>query len=277
MAQVGKRRVPIYVWTRLPLSSTIQSIFMGQFMGEKMARKIERLSALAVSRAKAPGYYPDGGGLYLHITATGAKSWVYRFMLNGKAREMGLGPLHVVNLSEARGKAADCRRLRLEGIDPIEARKSQRDRTKLEAANSITFKECAAAYIKAHKAGWRNGKHADQWANTLATYAEPVFDDLPVQSINTGLVMLVLEPIWAEKAETASRVRQRIEAILNWAKTRGYRSGENPAAWKGHLENLLPRISKVARVEHHRCPTLYGGRGLPGHPTGSARHRSQRA
>jgi integrase len=218
---------------------------------------MERLTALAVSRAKKPGYYPDGGGLYLHINApprpgaAGAKSWVYRYMLAGKAREMGLGPLPDTSLSEARGKALEARRLRREGIDPIEHRKAARAQARLDAAKSITFKQCAEAYIASHKKGWRTEKHADLWTNTLATYAEPVFGALPVEGINTGLVMRVLEPIWAKKPETAGRVRGRIESVLDWAKVHGYRTGENPARWRGHLDKLLPAQGKVAPVEHH--------------------------
>jgi integrase len=228
-----------------------------------MARKIERLSALAVERAKRPGWYADGDGLYLQVTAEGGKSWSYRFMLNRRSREMGLGPLHVISLSEARAKATQCRRMLLDGIDPIEARKAERDRARLEAANSITFKECAAAYIKANKAGWRTEKHAELWTNTMATYVEPIIGALPVQSIDTGLVMRVLEqevrkqpgepaePLWTAKPETAGRVRGRMEAILAWATVRGFRRGENPARWRGHLDQLLPAQSKVAKVEHH--------------------------
>jgi integrase len=216
-----------------------------------MARKMERLTALAVSRSKAPGYYPDGSGLYLHVTMSGARSWVYRFMLHGRAREMGLGPLPDTSLAEARGSAMEFRKLRREGIDPIEWRKAARSRAKLEAAKSITFDQCANAYIKAHRAGWRNAKHGDQWRNTLATYASPVFGSLPVQGIDLGLVMRVLEPIWSEKPETAGRLRGRIENILDWAAVHGYRTGENPARWRGHLDKLLPQQSKIARVEHH--------------------------
>jgi integrase len=212
---------------------------------------MERLSALVASRAKAPGYYSDGGGLYLHVTAAGTRSWVYRFMLHGKAREMGLGPLHDTRLPEARVKALEARKLRREGIDPIEHRKATRAQARLEGAKSITFKQCAERYIASHKKGWRTEKHADLWTNTLATYAEPVFGSLPVQGIDTGLVMRVLEPIWAEKPETASRVRGRVENILDWATVCGYRKGENPARWRGHLDKLLPKQSKVARVEHH--------------------------
>ena len=216
-----------------------------------MARSLERLTALAVSRAKKPGYYPDGGGLYLHITSTGAKSWVYQFMLAGNAREMGLGPLPDTTLSEARGKALEARKLRREGIDPIERRKAVRALATLDASKAITFKECAEGYIASHRKGWRTEKHAELWTNTLATYAEPVFGALPVQAINTGLVMRILDPIWAEKPETAGRVRGRIESVLDWATVHGYRQGENPARWRGHLDKLLPAQAKVARVVHH--------------------------
>jgi len=164
---------------------------------------------------------------------------------------MGLGPLALFGLSEARAKALDVRRLRHEGIDPIEARKAERLRARLDAAKAMTFRECADAYCKAHRAGWRNGKHAAQWEATLATYAGPVIGTLPVQVIDTALVLKVLEPIWSAKPETAGRVRGRIESILDWAKVRGYRTGENPARWRGHLAELLPARSKVRRVEHH--------------------------
>jgi integrase len=215
-----------------------------------MARTTGRLTALKVEKAKQSGMYADGGGLYLQISEGGA-SWIYRYMLGGRAREMGLGPLALFGLSDARAKALDARRLRHEGIDPIEARKAQRLRARLDAAKTITFTECAEAYIKAHRAGWRNGKHAAQWEATLATYAEPVIGALPVQAIDTALVLKVLEPIWTAKPETASRVRGRIESILDMAKVRGYRTGENPARWRGHLDKLLPARSKVRKVEHH--------------------------
>src|SRR5205814_7072336 len=140
----------------------------------------------------------------------GAKSWIYRFMLDGRSREMGLGPLNTISLAEARKRAAEYRKMRLDGIDPIEARRAQRDQRKLEAAKAMTFDACAAAYIDAHKAGWRNAKHIDQWSTTLATYAGPVFGSLPVQAVDVGLVMKALEPIWQTKSETASRLRGRI-------------------------------------------------------------------
>ena len=216
-----------------------------------MARIIGRLNPLAVTRAKRPGLHPDGGGLYLQITKPGVKSWLFRFMLNGKARAMGLGPLADVSLVHARGLAGACRRQLLEGVDPIEARRAQRTAAQLEMLKAVTFQQCAEAYIAAHKPGWRSAKHAEQWPNTLKAYAYPVFGALPVQQIDVALVMRMLEPIWTAKTETASRVRGRVEAILDWAATRGYRRGENPARWKGHLENLLPKRSKVSKVKHH--------------------------
>jgi integrase len=154
-------------------------------------------------------------------------------------------------LQEARAKALDARRLRHEGTDPIEARRATRMRARLDAAKAITFRECAESYIASHRAGWRNGKHAAQWEATLATYAEPVVGALPMQAIDTALVLKVLEPIWTTKPETAGRVRGRVESILDWAKVRGYREGENPARWRGHLDKLLPARGKVRRVQHH--------------------------
>ena len=216
-----------------------------------MARQIGRLTALAVSRAKAAGMYADGGGLYLQVTAAGVRTWIYRFTLQGRTRDMGLGSLSAVTLSEARTRALEARRLKSAGIDPIGARDGQRATERAETAKQITFKDAAEAFIKAHQAGWRNAKHCDQWRNTLATYVYPLMGALPVQQIDAGLVVRVLEPIWTTKAETAGRVRQRIEAVLDSATARGHRSGENPARWRGHLENLLPALSKVKRVQHH--------------------------
>jgi integrase len=216
-----------------------------------MARTIGKLTALAITQAKRRGYYGDGGGLFLQVSAGGAKSWVFRFKESGRLREMGLGPTHTVSLAEARQKALECRKARLDGRDPIEARRAERMRVKFDAATGMTFTACAERYIASHKAGWRNPKHAAQWPSTLKTYAYPVFGALPVQSVDVGLVMKAVEPIWTEKPETASRVRGRIESVLDWAMARGYRQGDNPARWRGHLENLLPKKSKVRRVEHH--------------------------
>jgi Arm DNA-binding domain len=217
-----------------------------------MAPRItSRLTALKVERPRERGMYADGGGLYLRVTEDGTKNWVFRYMLDGRPRWMGFGPLALYSLQDARAKALEARKLRHEGIDPIETRRAHRARARLDAAKAMTFRECAEAYVKAHRAGWRNGKHAGQWTATLKTYAEPVLGHLPVQMIDTALVLKVLEPIWTEKPETASRLRQRIEKILDFAKVRGYRDGENPARWRGHLDKLLPPISKVHRVKHH--------------------------
>jgi integrase len=197
--------------------------------------------------------HADGGGLYLQVTKAGVPSWIFRWRPAGAARERyhGLGPLHTISLAEARAKALECRKIKLEGRDPIEERRARQQVSKLAVAKSLTFKECAERYISAHAAGWRNQKHAAQWPATLDAYAYPHFGSLPVQAVDVGLVLKAVEPIWQAKTETASRVRGRIESVLDWATARGYRQGENPARWRGHLENLLPSRSKVARVEHH--------------------------
>jgi len=174
-------------------------------------------------------------------------------MLDGKARAMGLGPLHTLSLAEAREQATHCRKLTRQGLDPIEARKAERTKARLEAAKSITFDGCATRCIAGHKSGWRNSKHAEQWRSTLDTYAKPIFGTLPVQDIDLTLVLKVLEPIWRTKTETASRLRGRIEAILDWATVRGYRQGDNPARWRGHLDKVLPARSKVQKVAHHEA------------------------
>jgi integrase len=216
-----------------------------------MARATERLTALKVEKTKEPGMYPDGGGLYLRVTPQGTKNWVLRFMLDSRPRWMGLGPFPLYGLQDARAKALDARRKRHDGIDPIDARRAERARQRLEAAKAITFRQCAEAYINAHRAGWRNGKHAGQWGATLSNYAYPIIGGLPVQAVDTALVLKVLEPIWATKPETASRLRGRLENVLDFAKVRDYRSDENPARWRGHLGKLLPARSKVRQVQHH--------------------------
>jgi Phage integrase central domain/Arm DNA-binding domain len=216
-----------------------------------MPRELGKLNALAVSRAKKRGYFADGGGLYLQVSSNGSKSWVFRFKDHGRLREMGLGPTHTVGLAEARKRAADSRKLRLEGLDPIAERKSGRLKAKLEAARAMTFRQCAEAYIDAHRESWKNAKHAAQWPSTLETYAYPVFGNLSVQAIDVTLVTKALEPIWKTKTETAARLRGRIERVLDWAAVRGYRKGDNPARWRGHLDHLLPHRAKVQKVRHH--------------------------
>ena len=215
-----------------------------------MAREVNKLSTFAVSRAKEPGYFLDGAGLYLQVSSSGSKSWIFKFTLNGRPREMGLGPVHTIGLAEARELAAAQRKLILQGKDPIEERKAEKRALRLAAARRVTFDECAEKYIESHRNEWRNPKHADQWESTLQMYASPHIGKLSVADIDTGLVLKCVEPIWHAKTETATRVRGRIEKVLDWATTRGYRQGENPARWKGHLEHSLATPNKIAQVKH---------------------------
>jgi integrase len=225
-----------------------------------MAREPGKLTALQVERIKTPGRYNDGGGLYLQVTgAAAAKSWIFRFRLpghtskNGRplSREMGLGSLHTTGLKDARIKAAQQRLALADHIDPLEAQRERRVRNRLEAATAVTFKQVGEAYVAAHRAGWKNIRHAEQWPISLAAYVYPVFGDLPVQAIDTALVLKALQPIWTEKPETASRLRGRIELVLGYAKAVGYRTGENPARWRDHLDKLLPRVSRIHKIRHH--------------------------
>ena len=217
-----------------------------------MSRPTNKLSAkLTEKNDLKPGLYGDGGGLYLQVSDYKTKAWVFRYMMAGRARKMGLGDFELVSLKDARKKRDAAYGLVVDGIDPIEARKARKAEQAVENAKTLTFKECAEKYIAAHKAGWKSPKHAGQWEATLETYAYPAIGKLPVAAIDVALVLKVIEPIWSTKTETASRVRGRIESILSWAKARGYRQGENPATWRGHLDQLLPARSQVAPVEHH--------------------------
>ncbi len=210
-----------------------------------------KLSAVEVTKAKGPAVLHDGGGLYLRVSGTGAKSWVFRFQLDGKRRDMGLGPFPDISLADARGKASAHRKLRHEGIDPLDAKAAHRQALRVSVAKGRTFRECAIEFIEKNRAGWRNAKHAAQWTATLATYVYPTLGELPVSAIDAGLVVQVLDPIWAQKPETAGRVRGRIEAVLDAATVRGFRQGPNPAQWKGNLAHILPARAKVRKVEHH--------------------------
>jgi integrase len=217
-----------------------------------MAKKAKELSALAVSRLKEPGRHAVGGVDGLHLRIVGeSRAWVLRIKVGDRRCDIGLGPYPEVTLANARDAAREHRKKVREGIDPLQERQQARASLRIERAKSKTFKDCAEAYIEAHKAGWKNAKHEKQWTATLETYAYPKFGSLPVASIDTGLVQDVLRPIWATKTETASRLRGRIESVLDWAKVNGYRDGENPARWRGHLDKLLPARSKVQKVEHH--------------------------
>jgi integrase len=216
-----------------------------------MARTVHRLTAVGVNRLKEAGIYSDGGNLNFRVAPGGSRSWVFRFAMNGKTRDAGLGPYPEVSLSEARVKAFEWRKLLVAGVDPLAQRNAERASNLVAASKSMTFDDCVAGYIAAHESAWRSLKHGKGMRATLTAYAFPVFGRLPVSAIDTGLVMRVLEPIWAIKPTTASRLRGRIENVLDWAKVRGYRQGENPARWKGHLDHLLPSKSKVQAIEHH--------------------------
>lgn len=225
-----------------------------------MPKKLSNaLTPLAVKNAK-PGRHADGGGLHLLVKESGARSWVYRFMLNGKSRDIGLGPAGPDGISLANARdARDALRLKVKaGIDPLEER--QRETAEALAAAQaaqvagITFQAVAETYIGANEESWRNDKHRQQWKNTLATYVYPVIGDLPVAEVATSHVLQILEPIWKTKAETASRVRGRMETILDAAKARGYREGENPARWRGHIAQILPTRSRLTRGHHKAMP-----------------------
>lgn len=221
------------------------------FQDNVMARKINKLTPREVASKTTPGLYNDGAGLYLQVGPTGGKSWLLRYMIANKAKNMGLGAVHTISLAEAREQAQAARKLLLQGIDPVEEKRKRLGALRSADAKTLTFDECAAKYIASHRTGWKNPKHAEQWVSTLAAYASPHFGNLPVNAVDTGLVLAALEAIWQGKSETATRVRGRIESVLNWATVRGYRKGENPARWKGHLDTLLPARSKVAKVQHH--------------------------
>jgi len=216
--------------------------------GKDQLAKAHTLTALKVQRTTEAGRHSDGGGLYLNVTATTAKSWLFMWKKDGKRREMGLGSLKAVSLADARQRATECRKQLADGLDPINERDAARAAS---AVTAITFEQCAESYLASQEAGWRNAKHRQQWRNTLATYAYPFLGKIPVAEVGTENVLAALSPIWATKTETASRVRGRIEVILDFAKVKGLRQGENPAQWRGHLAHTLPAKAKIACVEHH--------------------------
>lgn len=214
-------------------------------------RAINKLSYAEVAKKVVPGRYGDGGGLWLQVSPTGTKAWIFRYMLDGKARHMGLGAVETFSLKEARERARQARQLLADGVDPLAEREAKRETRKAAEAKRLTFKAAAAEYIAAHSGGWRNEKHGEQWTNTLTTYAYPHIGELDVSSIDKAHIVNVLKPIWTTKTETASRVRGRIEKVLGWATANGHRSGENPARWRDHLEHSFPARRKVAKPESH--------------------------
>jgi integrase len=217
-----------------------------------MSKIAKELKAMEVSRLTKPGLHFVGGvsGLALQVVATGARTWILRVSVAGKRRDMGLGGYPSVTLAGSREAARIAREKIKSGIDPIQEKWASRYALAASRASEKTFQQCAEAYITAQAAGWKNAKHASQWQNTLTTYAYPVIGNLLVSAVGQEHVMKIIEPMWTEKTETAARLRGRIESILDWATVRKYRTGDNPARWRGHLDKLLAAPSKVAKVEH---------------------------
>lgn len=236
--------------TWIPAPPIVSFYLVGKGVGE-MGHERFRLTAAKVKREKAPGMYADGGGLYLQVRGATSRCWILRYTLDGRARYLGLGSADVISLADARARADDARRLLVDKIDPIEHRAAARQAARRARAAVVTFREAATRYIAAHAPGWRNATHAKQWPATLEAHVYPILGPLPVQAIDTGLVVKVLEPIWLTIPETAGRVRGRVESVLDWAAARGYRQGDNPARWRGHLDHLLPSRASVRGVKHH--------------------------
>jgi integrase len=219
----------------------------------------ERITALFVKNVTRPGKYADGGNLYLQVrkstrsvkTDAVTKSWLFRYSRFGRDTWMGLGPYPDVTLAEARDMASGERRRARQGIDPLGDKRERQIAARTAHENMLSFAECAELYVESQAPGWSNPKHIEQWRSTLKNLAGPQIGHLPVDQIDTALVVRCIEPIWLTKTETASRLRGRIEAVLDWAAVRDYREGDNPARWRGHLDKLLPRPSQVARVKHH--------------------------
>jgi integrase len=215
-----------------------------------MVRRKKGLTAIQVQNAKARGFYGDGGGLYIQVSPTGAKSWVFRYKRDGRTRWMGLGSASTFSLAEARERALEQRKVHEDHRDPLDERDAERRQRKLEQAKQVTFAQCVEQYLATHEIAWRNEKHAAQWKMTLTRYCEPLAD-LSIKDIDTDAVLRTLTPLWNKRTETAKRLRGRIERVLSWAKGRGLRTGENPARWAGHLDEMLASPAKIAKAQHH--------------------------
>jgi integrase len=214
---------------------------------------IHKLTQSFVRAVSTPGRYGDGGGLLLQVSPSKTKSWLFRYSVSGVHRHMGLGSLDTISLTEAREMALQARKQLLHGHDPLEAKRAGRSSLMAARSKQVTFQWCAEQYIASHEKTWKHPKHAQQWPNSLKAYCYPDIGALVVQDIETAHILKCIGDIWKTKTETASRVRMRLETILSWATARGYRKGENPARWKGHLDQLLPKRSKVTAVEHHKA------------------------
>jgi integrase len=217
-----------------------------------MARQIERLSAKAAAMAREPGMYPDGNGLYLRVAPGGSKSWVLRYRINRRRTDMGLGSYAVFSLADARQRAHEQKRKLADKIDPIAERRGKAAAERVERMKARTFRQCVEDYLEAHSAAWRGGRTEAQWRQSLSKYAYPVIGEVPVADIDVSAVLAVLKPMWLTRTETGTRIRERIERVLDAAMTAGYRpEAPNPARWKGHLDTLLPKRSKIRQEIHH--------------------------
>jgi integrase len=224
-------------------------------MGDTMGQKKIELGAMAISNLTTKGIYFVGGvaGLAINVSKSGARNWILRYQIGGKRRDMGLGGFPDVTLAGAREAARAARAKITQGIDPIADGRAARSKLIADKASAITFSQAATQYIETHEDGWKNAKHAQQWRNTIQLYANPLIGQMLVRDIGSPQVLAVLEPIWRTKTETASRLRGRMESILDWATARGYRTDSNPARWKGHLDMLLPTPGKITKIDHHRA------------------------
>jgi integrase len=219
---------------------------------DNRTRSLNRLTSLKVARAKRPGMYADGGSLYLRVAPGGSKQWIFRYTApSGRVRDMSLGAVHTFSLAEARERAADARKLRADGIEPINHKRARLAALRAADAKAMTFEQCAREFIKDNEAEWTSPKHRQEWEITLRKYVFPLLGSLPVEAIDTPLVLKVIKPMWERIPTTASRVVGRIHAVIGWATVHHYRHGDNPARWQGHLEHALPALSKVAKVKHH--------------------------
>jgi len=219
---------------------------------DNRTRSLNRLTSLKVARAKRPGMYADGGSLYLRVAPGGSKQWIFRYTApSGRVRDMSLGAVHTFSLAEARERAADARKLRADGIEPINHKRARLAALRAADAKAMTFEQCARGFIKDNEAEWTSPKHRQEWEITLRKYVFPLLGSLPVEAIDTPLVLKVIKPMWERIPTTASRVVGRIHAVIGWATVHHYRHGDNPARWQGHLEHALPALSKVAKVKHH--------------------------